>query len=319
MTPALLAPALMAPTLLLSGLLGAGLWLIVMGQPLGRPRPRLEARLHRMSAQGRMELEAGEQRTPVFDSPLLERTLRPLLDDTGAAIGALLRRFGIEGGDLDRRLRLVMPGVTPAQFQGQQFATGLVGAAVFPLIGLLTGGAWPVWLWLATFAAGYAAPSWQLNARLRRRRLTVVTETPAALDLLVLGASAGLSPEQALAETAKQLDGVLGVALRSVVLEASIGGPDYAEGLRLLAEREEVPGLRSLADTWRLAHQQGTPLAPAMLALSETARDRERTQLLEEGGKAAVRMLFPIAFCIFPVFLVVLLYPAGVQLLGLGR
>lgn len=56
-----------------------------------------------------------------------------------------------------------------------------------------------------------------------------------------------------------------------------------------------------------------------MLGLAETARERERTQLLEAGGKAAVRMLFPIAAFIFPVFLVVLLYPAGVELLGIGR
>ncbi len=61
------------------------------------------------------------------------------------------------------------------------------------------------------------------------------------------------------------------------------------------------------------------PLAPAMLALAESARDRQRTRLIEEGGKAAVRMLFPIVVFIFPVFLVVLLYPAGVQLLGIGR
>ena len=61
------------------------------------------------------------------------------------------------------------------------------------------------------------------------------------------------------------------------------------------------------------------PLAPAMLTLAESARDRQRTRLLEEGGKAAVRMLFPIALLIFPVFLVVLLYPAGVALLGIGR
>ena len=42
-------------------------------------------------------------------------------------------------------------------------------------------------------------------------------------------------------------------------------------------------------------------------------------RLIEEGGKAAVRMLFPIALFIFPVFMVVLLYPAGVALLGIGR
>ncbi len=68
-----------------------------------------------------------------------------------------------------------------------------------------------------------------------------------------------------------------------------------------------------------MSHEQGTPLAPAMAALAESARDRQRTRLLEEGGKAAVRMLFPIALFIFPTFLVVLLYPAGVELLGLGR
>ena len=75
--------------------------------------------------------------------------------------------------------------------------------------------------------------------------------------------------------------------------------------------------LRSLADAWRLSHEQGLPLAPALLALTETVRERERTRLLEEGGKAAVHMLFPVALFIFPVFLVVLLYPAGVALLGL--
>lgn len=312
----------MSPALLLGGVLGAGLWLMVMGQPLGRPRPDLARRLQRLSAEGRLALDADDQRDPVFESALLERTLRPLLDDAGTAIGALLRRLGMETGDLDRRLALAMPDVTPAQFHGQQLATGLVAGAVFPLLNLLgahPAGPWPVWLWVAAFATGFAAPSWQLHGRLRRRRTAVVSETPAALDLLVLGASAGLSPEQALAEAARQLDGTLGAALRAVVREAGIGGAGYADGLRALADHEAVAELRSLADAWRLSHEQGTPLAPAMLALAETARDRERAHLLEAGGKAAVRMLFPIALFIFPVFLIVLLYPAGVELLGLGR
>src|SRR5690606_24088928 len=147
--------------LALSGVFGAGLWLIVLGQPLGRPRPDLARRLRRLSAQGRMELDAG-MREPVFESALLERALRPLLDDAGRAIGTVLRRLGLETSGLDRRLALAMPGVTPAQFHGQQLATGLVAAAVFPLLNLLgahPAGPWPVWLWLAAFAAGFAAPS----------------------------------------------------------------------------------------------------------------------------------------------------------------
>jgi hypothetical protein len=56
-----------------------------------------------------------------------------------------------------------------------------------------------------------------------------------------------------------------------------------------------------------------------MVTLAETVRDKKRTRLLEEGGKSTVRMLFPVAVFIFPVFLVILLYPAGAELLGLGR
>jgi len=308
--------------LLLSGALGAGLWLIVMGQPLGRPRPSLTMRLRRFSARGRMALDETTGGAPVFESTFLERTLRPLLDDAGTVIGTMLRRLGIETGQLDRRLALAMPGMTPAQFHGQQLGTGVVAGSALPilnLVGVSVAGEWPVWLWVAAFAVGFAAPSWLLHARLRARRTQVLIEVPVALDLLTLGASAGLSPEQALAEAGRQLDGALGTGLREAVVEAGIGGAGYADGLHALAEREEVPELRSLADAWRMSHEQGTPLAPAMAALAESARERQRTRLLEEGGKAAVRMLFPIALFIFPTFLVVLLYPAGVELLGLGR
>lgn len=313
----------MTSALIFSGALAAGLWLIVMGQPLGRPLPSLETRLRRLTAQGRMELDAQRDALrPMFSSPFLERTMRPLLDDAGESLAALLRRLGIETGDFERRLALASPGMTPAQFRGQQLATGFVLFAAMPgmnAVGLHPFGPWPVWLWLAAFAVGFAAPSWQLNGGLRRRRAAVRGELPAMLDLFALAASAGLSPEQALVEASRQLEGVVAAGLRDVVREAGLGTAGYASGLHALAEREDSAELRALADAWRRSQEQGAPLGQAMLALAETARDRERTQLLEEGAKASVRMLFPIALFIFPVFLVVLLYPAGVELLGLGR
>lgn len=314
----------MTAALVLSGALGAGLWLLVMAQPLGRPRPELVARLRQLSTQGRLEQEerAGNAGSPMFSSALLERVLRPLLDDAGEGIGRVLRRLGIETGDLDRRLALGWPGMSAPQFRGQQLATGAVIFLAFPamnLLGVHPFGAWPVWLWVGAFVLGFATPSWQLNGRLRQRRSALLAELPVTLDLFVIAASAGLSPEQALVEAGRQLDGALGEGLRSVAREAGLGTAGYADGLQALAEREAIPELRSLADAWRLSHTQGLPLAPAMLALSETVRDRRRAQLIEEGGKAAVRMLFPVALFIFPVFLVVLLYPAGVELLGLGN
>ncbi len=74
-----------------------------------------------------------------------------------------------------------------------------------------------------------------------------------------------------------------------------------------------------MADAWQSALEQGLPLGQVMLTLADTVRERKRTALIAEGEKSSVRMLFPVALFIFPVFLVVLLYPAGVQLLGLSE
>jgi tight adherence protein C len=211
--------------------------------------------------------------------------------------------------------------MTPTQFYGQKVATGLVFLASFPLmnaLGVHPFGSWPVWMWLGGFVFGLAAPDWLLEGRLERRRTTILMELPTVLDVLAIAASAGMSAEQALLEVSRQVGGALGDGLRDVVREAGLGAATHSEGLRRLAEREGVPELLSLADAWQSALEQGLPLAQAMLTLGETVRDRKRARLLEEGGKSSVRMLFPVAVFIFPVFLVVLLFPAGMELVGLG-
>ena len=146
-----------------SALLGLGLWLIVLGQPLGRPRPHLPRLLRSFSARGRLESEERRRtRGPLFESALLERLLRPLVEEAGEQLGAALSRLGVETSGLDRRLELAWPGLDAAQFRGQQIATGLVVLALFPAmnaLGVQPYGAWPLWLWLLGFASGFSAPA----------------------------------------------------------------------------------------------------------------------------------------------------------------
>jgi tight adherence protein C len=308
---------------LLSSLLAFSLWLILTSHSALRRRPDLEERLDRLTSRGRdrQEQERGD-RAAVFASGALETMLRPLLDDVGRVLGRLTARLGVSPTGLERRLALAWPGMTVAQFYGQKLATGLVFGVIFPLmnlIGIQPFGVWPLWLWVAGFAAGFALPDWTLTARLERRRAEVLAALPSAVDLVAIAASAGLSPEQALVEAGRQVEGVLGEGLRTVAREAGLGTATHGEGLRTLAEREGVPELGALADAWRLAQEQGLPLSGAMLALGDTVRDRQRTRLLEVGSQSTIRMLFPVTVFIFPVFLVVLLYPAGITLLGVGR
>ena len=75
----------MALALVLGGMLGAGLWLIVMAQPLGgRGRTwRYGCRCCRRRAGWRWRRRARRRGDALFKSPALERLLRPLLEDAG--------------------------------------------------------------------------------------------------------------------------------------------------------------------------------------------------------------------------------------------
>lgn len=308
----------------LAALFGAGLWLVVTGLPWMQRRPDLATELRRLSAQGRMEIEAAQrnQGPAVFASATLERVLRPVIEDTGDLLRRLLSRVGVASPDLERRLATGWPGTTPAQFFGQKLAIGLLFFAFFPamnLAGLHPFGPWPVWIWLLGFVLGFLQPDWLLERRIARRRKAILVEMPTVLDLLAMAASAGLSPEQALADVSRQVRGALGDGLRVVAREASLGTATHPEGLRALAAQEGVPEIVSMADAWQSALEQGLPLGQVMLTLADTVRERKRATLIAEGEKSSIRMLFPVVLFIFPVFLVVLLYPAGVQLLGLSE
>jgi len=79
-----------------------------------------------------------------------------------------------------------------------------------------------------------------------------------------------------------------------------------------------VPELWSLASQLRAAHEQGLPLVHTLAVQADTVREAKRLRIVEEGGKATVRMVLPVAVLILPVLFVVILYPAGMQLLNLG-
>ena len=54
-------------------MLAGGLWLVLLGQPLGRPRPDLARSLRRLTAAGRVA-ETRATPPPLFGVPALERT-----------------------------------------------------------------------------------------------------------------------------------------------------------------------------------------------------------------------------------------------------
>jgi tight adherence protein C len=305
-------------------LFGLGTYLVLQVQPVGKPKSDLADRLRRLDVDERIrsQLERPNASRPLFAARWLEGVLRPIVDDIGGVARGVLSRFGLSGGaDLERRLRVARPGVEPVQFFGEKVATGLVGFIFFPLanaIDLTLFGPWPVWLWAAAFVVGFMAPDWQLDARLAVRRARIAMELPTMLDMLTIAASAGLALEQALQEVSRQSAGTVAQELQRASREMALGQRTLVDALQAMSDRNAVPELTSVVDHLRAVHDQGLPLVQSLAAQAEALRDRQRLRIVEEGGKASVRMVLPVALFILPVLFVVILVPAGSQLINLG-
>lgn len=304
-------------------LFGLGAYLLFTAQPIGRPKPDLAERLRRLDVDERIRAEIERQDVrPIFASRLLEAMLRPVLDDLGRLLRSVLGRFRLAGGEeLERKLRIARPGVEPAQFFGEKVATGLVGLAIFPLmngLGVHPFGVWPMWLCLVGFAVGFLMPDWELDRRLASRRTLVVMELPILLDMLTIATSAGLALEQALSVVARQSQGAVAQELQHAVREMALGQRSVVEALEAVAARNAIPELSSFVGQLRAAHEQGIPLVQTLSTQAEALREQKRLRIVEEGSKASVRMVLPVALFILPVLFVVLLVPAAVELMHLG-
>jgi tight adherence protein C len=317
--------ALDARVVLLPLLFGLGIYLLLTAQPIGRPRPNLGERLRLLDVDERMrQLEHGKRAgRPLFASRLLEGMLRPVLEDAGRVLRALLLRLGLAGGrELETRLAVLRPGVEVVQFLGEKVATGLIVAAVLPLMNLLhidPFGPWPVWLWLVGFGLGFIGPDWDLQRREQLRRGYVLMELPTVLDMLTLATSAGMALEQALEEVAQHSQGVVARELRVLLRELALGQRrNLPEALDAMAARLGTPEVEHLLGRMAAAYEQGLPLGQALPAHAQALRERQRLHIVEEGGKATVRMLLPVALLILPALFVVVLVPAAAELMRLG-
>jgi tight adherence protein C len=298
---------------------------MLTAQPIGRPRPDLGERLRRLDVDERIRTAELDRRAqpPLFASRVLEGMLRPVIEDAGRVLRGILLRFGVSGGrELETRLRVVRPGVEMIQFLGEKVAAGLIVSATFPLMNLLRiepFGAWPVWIWLGGFGLGFVLPDWDLDRRAARRRGLVLMELPTILDMLTLATSAGMALEQALEEVARHSEGVVAREVRVVVRELALGRrANLPDALAGLAERLGTPEVEHILGRMSAAYEQGLPLGQALPAHAQALRERQRLHIVEEGGKAAVRMLLPVAVLILPALFVVVLVPAAAELTRLG-
>jgi len=312
-----------AKSLVFPILFGFGLYLVLTAQPKGRPKPDLAERLRRLDVDERIRSQSTLREVrPMFASRLLEAMLRPVLDDVGTLIHAVLSRFGLAGGeDLRRKLEIVRPDVTVPQYFGEKLASGLVTLATFPVmnwLGVHPFGVWPLWVLPFGFLVGFLGPDWYLEAQISWRKTLCLMELPTILDMLTIAVSAGLALEQALVVVSRGSGGLIARELQLVNREMALGQWSLVEALERMAERSAIPELSAFASQVRATSEQGLSISHTLETQADAIRDRKLLRIVEEGGKSTVKMILPVAIFVLPVLFVVLLVPAAVELVHLG-
>jgi tight adherence protein C len=192
----------------------------------------------------------------------------------------------------------------------------LAGGAAAVAALVLVGRAGGIALAAATLAAGIAGPGRWLAVLAATRRDAVAAALPGAIDLLTTCIDAGLALEQALARVGRLLAPISRVlaaelAITSAEIEA---GVSTADALRRLARRVGLDELSAMAGVIAQAHGLGAPIGDTLREFAAASRRARTSRLEERAGTLAAQLTLPLAVCLLPAALLIILGPAVLQL-----
>ena len=165
-------------------------------------------------------------------------------------------------------------------------------------------------------------PEWYVQRRLTKRKQQVNAGLPDFLDLLVISVESGFSLEQALVQTAHDLQQAHPVFHDEIsVFQGEVqAGAIRAEALRNLAQRTREPEMRRLTSLLIQADRFGTSISKVLRSQARYMRIRRRQRAEELAHKVGVKLVFPIFFFIMPSMFLVTAGPAVMMLMGgIGR
>jgi tight adherence protein C len=161
---------------------------------------------------------------------------------------------------------------------------------------------------------GFFLPSMFLSSMVRRRQEAIIKKFPDALDLMSICVDAGLTFDGAMSKVDEKWDDPLAREFGRVIQEMQLG-KTRRQSLRDMADRIDVADVSSFIAAILQADQLGVSIGKVLRIQSEQMRIRRRQRAEEKAHQAPVKMLFPMVFLIFPSMFIVLLGPAGFQVL----
>ena len=160
---------------------------------------------------------------------------------------------------------------------------------------------------LIVVGGALALRRWRVLRSARRARGELHRSLPDVVDLLRIGAEAGLTVPMALDAVAEHGVGPLADAVGAVMDRVARGVRlvDALDGLRV------DPVVDPLVDALVDAERYGTPLAEALTRVAVDSREQRRRQAEQRARRLPVQLLAPLVACALPATVVLAVVPVA--------
>lgn len=223
-------------------------------------------------------------------------------------------------GSVDRRLSRLGSGSGSVEaFRLKQLiwaACGFSVAATMAMVAWSTRGGSAASLFATSVLgaiSGTFACDQQLTSRVGRRERQLREELPVAADLLALAVAAGESPVVGLERVCRVMHGALADEITDVLGDVKTG-TSVVDAFDAMGARTGVPSIARFAEGLVVALERGTPIVDVLHAQAADVRESARRDLIEEGGRREIAMMFPVVFLLLPVTVIFAFYPGYVGL-----
>lgn len=287
-------------------LIAAGLALIASG---GRTRDELLARRVRMVQPGIVPFDLEDEARPGGET-LLRLPTRGLSMPAQREVVRLFSKLGlrpVQALTVFTASRLVL-----VLFLGALTFLWVRQFAAFADAPLL-----PVLIAAMAGISGWFLPMIFISHGVKLRIKTVRSGLPDALELLVVCVEAGLSLEDGLDRVVNELkhsQPALADELNLTLADLKIL-PSRDQALANLAERVDVPSVRSVVTTLTQTLRYGTPLAQSLRVVAAELRNDYLIELEEKANRLPAYLTLPVILFLMPTIFLVVGGPAALRLI----
>jgi tight adherence protein C len=211
------------------------------------------------------------------------------------------------------------PALALALFFWMRLTLALGGGAFAYLAAPSSKPMMPIVFGAASAIAGWLLPIMMVTFKLKQHRKSVATGLPNALELLGICVSVGLSLEAGFQRVAQEIrlsSPALADEFSLTWAEISIS-PSREQALQNLAERVNLPSVKSVIGTLIQSLRFGTPLAQSLRNAATEMRNHQMIELEERANRLPAMLTVPVMLFIMPTMFLIVGGPAAIRLMDI--